>query len=90
MNVIFLEGKELSSVSKTHEILQAKLDLPNYYGDNLNALWDCLTGWISLPLKVVWTDFFYSKEQLGDFADELLQLFLEAQDEIDGFKIEAT
>lgn len=88
MNVVFLAGKELSSEAKTHEVLKEKLELPDYYGENLNALWDCLTGWVSMPLKVVWTDFDLSKKQLGDFADELLQLFLEAKDEIDGFEIE--
>ena len=90
MDVVFLEGKDLSSESKTHEILKSKLDLPDYYGNNLDALWDCLTGWVSMPIKVVWTDFEFSKKQLGGFADELLQLFFEAKDEIDGFDIETT
>lgn len=88
MDVVFLEGKELTSEAKTHEVLKEKLELPDYYGENLNALWDCLTGWVSLPLKVVWNNFDFSKKQLGNFADELLQLFLEAKDEIDGFEIE--
>ncbi|NLM57710.1 MAG: barnase inhibitor [Clostridium sp.] len=88
MNVVFLEGKELTSKAKTHKVLKEKLELPDYYGENLNALWDCLTGWVSLPLKVVWNDFNISKKQLGNFADELLQLFFEANDEIDGFEIE--
>ena len=88
MGVVFLEGKELSSEAKTHEILKEKLELPAYYGENLNALWDCLTGLVSLPLKIVWADFDFSKQQLGDFADELLQLFLEAKDELEGFEIE--
>jgi ribonuclease inhibitor len=88
MNIVVLEGKDLISELRAHQILKDKLELPDYYGKNLNALWDCLTGWVSLPLKIVWNDYQYSRSQLGDFADELMKLFLEAQDEIKGFEIE--
>ena len=32
--------------------LAQKLDFPDFYGQNLDALWDCLTGFIDLPLDV--------------------------------------
>jgi ribonuclease inhibitor len=51
LEVIVLDGKEFESIEKIHRILKKKLDLPDYYGENLNALWDCLTGWIDLPVK---------------------------------------
>lgn len=88
MNIVILEGKDFKSKEKVNQILKNKLELPEYYGENLDALWDCLTGWVRLPLKIVWNDYEYSKKQLGDFADELLKLFLEAKDEIEGFEIE--
>lgn len=88
MNIVVLEGKDLISKVKVHQVLKDKLELPDYYGENFDALWDCLTGWVSLPLKIVWNDYKYSKNQLGDFAEKLLQLFMEAKDEIEGFKIE--
>lgn len=87
MNIVILEGKDFKSKEKVNQILKNKLELPEYYGENLDALWDCLTGWVSLPLKIVWNDYEYSKKQLGDFADELLKLFLEAKDKIEGFEI---
>ena len=90
MDIVILDGKDLVSEEKTHHILKDKLELPDYYGENLNALWDCLTGWVNLPLKIIWNDFDYSKSQLGDFADELLSLFNEAKEEIEGFEIETT
>lgn len=36
-----------------HEALQKGLDLPDYYGKNLDALWDCLTSDVILPCKVI-------------------------------------
>jgi len=88
MNIIYIDGKELTSEHSTHLILKEKLELPDYYGENLNALWDCLTGWVSLPIKIIWNNFDYSKKNLGGFADELLELFKEAISEIEGFEIE--
>lgn len=48
-----------------HKILKNKLDLPNYYGENANALWDWLTAWVTLPLTVEWEFFKDSKNMLG-------------------------
>lgn len=41
MNYIELDGKEIKE--KSHEYLIKKLNLPDYYGKNLDALYDCLT-----------------------------------------------
>lgn len=41
MNKITLDGKEIKK--DEHEYLIEELDLPDYYGRNLDALYDCLT-----------------------------------------------
>ena len=35
-----------------HEVIKASLSLPEYYGMNLDALWDCLTAFVPLPCTV--------------------------------------
>ena len=42
MNIVILDGKKIKL--KTHDYLIKKLDLPDYYGRNLDALYDCLTS----------------------------------------------
>lgn len=39
---IILESNKLLESKEAHEYLQAKLGLPEYYGGNLDALYDCL------------------------------------------------
>lgn len=82
MDVIILDGDKFRTLDSLHKILKERLDLPDYYGENLNALWDCLTGWIERPVTIIWRDFEESKSYLGCNADEVLEVFKEAQDEL--------
>lgn len=41
---VILDCEKLSSRRSAHKYLQEKLCLPEYYGKNLDALFDCLTG----------------------------------------------
>ncbi len=61
------------------------MDLPEYYGENLDSLWDCVTGEIDLPLSVLWSNYRKSEENLGEQAGKYLTLFEDADNEIDGF-----
>ncbi|PEQ72059.1 barstar family protein [Bacillus thuringiensis] len=45
METIQLNGWKFTSKEIMHKILKNKLDLPNYYGENADVLWDCLTVW---------------------------------------------
>ncbi len=58
---IFVDGKDFENKEGLHDTLKDKLDFPDYYGKNLDALWDCLTGWIDLPLTLIWRNFEFSK-----------------------------
>lgn len=45
----FVDFQGCSSATDVHERIRRGLKLPDYYGANLDALWDCLTGMIGLP-----------------------------------------
>ncbi|AWM45529.1 barstar family protein [Bacillus velezensis] len=84
MIVVIIDGKDVTSIEALHRILEDQLDFLDFYGENLNALWDCLTGWIEYPLTLVWKNFEISQKELGSDADDVLELFQEAQAELDG------
>ncbi|MEC3617982.1 barstar family protein [Bacillus subtilis] len=88
MRKIMIDGRDIENIEVLHDVLKDKLDFPNYYGRNLDALWDCLTGWVDLPLTLVLINFEFSKKFLGSYADDVLEVLLEAQEELeDEFKI---
>ncbi|XBW81090.1 barstar family protein [Bacillus velezensis] len=84
MEIVIIDGKDVTSTETLHRILKDQLDFPDFYGENLNALWDCLTGWIELPLTLVWKNFDISQKELGSDADNVLRILKKAQAELDG------
>ncbi|MDM5191428.1 barstar family protein [Bacillus hominis] len=82
METIQLDGRKFTSKEIMHKILKNKLDLPDYYGENANALWDCLTAWVTLPLTIEWEFFKDSQNMLGQEADLILETFQDAQEEM--------
>lgn len=43
MRICSLDGEKITDREKLHDILAAELELPDWYGRNLDALYDCLT-----------------------------------------------
>ena len=62
--------------------LKEKLKLPETFGDNLDALYDSITGFTELPLSIEFVNM--SVEQLEDFED-LLTTLEEADEELEEF-----
>ena len=79
MNKVVIQGNKLKDKHILHQTLKQELKLPAYYGENLDALWDCLTTDIQLPLIIEWVDFQKSKDLLGDYAENTLEIFNEAE-----------
>ena len=44
MKIVILDAKKMLEKEKMHEYFAKKFDLPEYYGKNLDALFDCLCG----------------------------------------------
>ncbi|QPH85789.1 hypothetical protein CVT17_01815 [Campylobacter concisus] len=42
MKIVILDAKKMLEKEKMHEYFANKFDLPEYYGKNLDALFDCL------------------------------------------------
>ena len=45
MNTLILNIENCKYLSEIHRALKSCFGLPDYYGENWDALWDCLDGW---------------------------------------------
>jgi ribonuclease inhibitor len=72
-----LDGTVLKSKEELHSTISWQLALPDYYGRNLDALWDVLSTW-SAPLRIEVTHTDLLKLHLADYVDALLELLHDA------------
>jgi len=86
MREYHLNGAEMTDKNTTHEYLQRVLDLPNYYGGNLDALWDCLVSDFSEKTILI-SNLPAMLKNLGDYGDTILQLLMEAAAENNNIRI---
>lgn len=77
MAEITLDGMEIQSMEEVHDLFARGLDLPEWYGRNLDALFDCLTD-AHEPLTVRLLHEDELRERLGRRGSALIRLLRRA------------
>lgn len=73
MNIL-LDGLLIESEGDFHDAIAREFSLPIWYGRNLDALWDVLTGIVERPINLVWINSEISRERLLRY-EEIINLF---------------
>lgn len=71
--IIRLDGRCMRDRTSTHEYLKKKFGFPEYYGNNLDALYDLLTE-LSWPVKVILTHSDALTDQQPDYGKKILRV----------------
>ena len=81
MKRIVFDFKKIKNKKDFYNELAEKVQLPEYFGNNLDALWDIITsGEIDLPTEVIFINFDNRKNK---FFVSLEELFKDAEKETD-------
>ena len=72
MNTIYIDFSEIGDMEDFYAQLKEKIELPEYFGDNLDALYDCISGDLDMPLHIEFVNM--TVEQLEIFEDLLVTL----------------
>ncbi len=78
---ITLDCRMFSQRGEAHDYLAEKLNLPEYYGRNLDALYDCLSG---VKGEIV---FLHADEIDGGYAKKILRVFEDAKEQYHGLAV---
>ncbi len=81
MEQIILDGNFLSDATRVHDYLKECLHFPEYYGKNLDALYDCLTD--LEPVKIIIT----APEEDGAIFQRIVRIFKAAERENDSIEL---
>ena len=84
---IRLDGRNMDSKEKAHLHMKRQLNLPDYYGGNLDALWDILTT-IDKPIKINIINKESLIDNLGDYGKSIIKVFKDAEKENNNLKLE--
>lgn len=78
-----IDFSNCKTLGELHEQIKNGLELPDFYGGNLDALWDALTGLMELParIKIKWKPKDNPCAALNNAVESILAVFQEARDE---------
>ena len=74
-----LDFRNVRYYYEIHRVIKDAFDLPDCYGCNFDALWDCLTDMIAEPINVEIIGLENIERRFGDTAEKLLELFEELE-----------
>lgn len=80
MKTYKLDISELHTKEAFHLAVGKMMSLPDYYGKNLDALFDCLTG-LSEPSQIVLDHSSALEENLGDYGTRIRRMLAAAAKE---------
>ena len=86
MRKINLDIEKMRSLPMLHKYLHTALALPEYYGANLDALFDCLTE-LAEPTELVIPRQVADEAYLGWYGQQFLQMLQDAAEENTALKI---
>lgn len=79
MNTATFNFERIGTIEDFYKLAKTELQLPDHFGENLDALWDSVTGDVKLPVQVQFINM--TMNQLEQF-DKLILLFEEATAEL--------
>ena len=80
MRKLEVDARLFTSKQELHSAMRAALGQENYWGSNLDALYDCLTM-IFEPTRLVIKNWSYAVHYLGEYAERLWRLLDDAAEE---------
>ena len=78
MKIVVIDGRKMTDRETAHTYLKRKLELPEFYGKNLDALFDCLCEMTNV--QIILTYIPEMKDNLRRYADNLVNVFEAAEE----------
>lgn len=81
MEYITLDFTGYRYLGEIHKELKEKFKFPDYYGENLDALWDCMRCYCDYDLYVYIKGLSSLPKEFEDYMRKILEVFDDVHDE---------
>lgn len=82
---LIIDGSKIQSEADFHHLIGETFYMTAWYGKNLDALWDVMTGMAERPLKIIWINADLSRERLPHF-EQIVSLFRKVEEQDKAYK----
>lgn len=72
---IILDFTGCRYLGEIHKIIKEQFGFPEYYGENLSALWDCLDNYCDYNLHVYIRGLSDLPEEFGEYINKIWKIF---------------
>ncbi|MCM1235396.1 MAG: barstar family protein [Ruminococcus flavefaciens] len=81
MNEIMLDFSGIKTLWNLHEYFKEVFHLPDYYGHNMDALWDCLYYSFEFPTTITLKNVEKLPSEMHEAVETMLEIFDDLQRE---------
>lgn len=74
-NSIILDFKNCKYCGTVHKILKERFGLPEYYGENWDALWDCLRSLWTEEILIEIHNFYSMNKEIQEYCAPMFDVF---------------
>ena len=85
---LILDFSKVKYFSDIHKIIKDTFKFPDYYGENLDALWDCLDYYTDEELIIKISGFAIIESRFGDYTSKIKEVFKRASSNFPNIKFE--
>lgn len=79
---IILNGDKMKTKDIAHEYIKYRFKFPDYYGENLDGLWDILSTYNDeIEIELIYKDSLI--KYLNQYGEELIKVFQDVESEND-------
>lgn len=75
MQNIILDFTGCKYLGELHRVLKDGFEFPAYYGENLDALWDCLDNYCDYELRIYIKGLHKISKELEEYVQKMLDVF---------------
>lgn len=86
MRYLTIDGQHMKSKEKLYLHLNRVFSFPNYFGNNLDALWDFFNE-NDEPTRIEFLNVDLAREQLGTYGEKLIHLFEKLEENTENYVV---